>query len=58
MTEEKKDKKRQPVECASLIGPLWYIAWLFTIAFAKLGFWKAVLALLIWPYYLGNVLAG
>jgi hypothetical protein len=26
---------------------------LFTIAFAKLIWWKALLALVIWPYYLG-----
>lgn len=34
-------------------GMLWFGGWLFTIAFAQLGFWKAVLALLIWPYFLG-----
>jgi hypothetical protein len=32
---------------------LWFGGWLFTIAFADLGFWKAVLALIIWPYFLG-----
>lgn len=34
-------------------GMLWFGGWLFTIAFAQLGFWKAVLALVIWPYFLG-----
>jgi hypothetical protein len=34
-------------------GMLWIGGWLFTIAFAVLGFWKAVLALIIWPYFLG-----
>ena len=34
-------------------GMLWFAAWLFTIGFAHLGFWKAVLALLIWPYFIG-----
>ncbi|HVO76432.1 MAG TPA: hypothetical protein VMT60_00470 [Candidatus Bathyarchaeia archaeon] len=34
-------------------GPLWGIGWLFTIGFLKLAFWKAVLAIIIWPYYLG-----
>jgi hypothetical protein len=29
--------------------------WLFTIGFAQLGFWKAVLALVIWPYFLGTL---
>ncbi|MDQ7842773.1 MAG: hypothetical protein QN141_01595 [Armatimonadota bacterium] len=37
-------------------GPLWFIGWLFTIAFAQLVWWKAILALIFWPYYLGLVL--
>jgi hypothetical protein len=36
------------------MGILWIIGWMFTIAFAKLSFWIAVLGLLIWPYYLGT----
>ena len=39
-------------------GIIWFIGWLFTIAFAKLGFWTGVLALFIWPYYLGVVIRG
>jgi hypothetical protein len=35
----------------------WFAGWLFTIAFAKLIWWKAVLALLLWPYYLGAVIS-
>ncbi len=34
-------------------GPIWFIRWLFTVAFAKLTFWTAILALVIWPFYLG-----
>ena len=34
-------------------GIIWFIGWLFTIGFAKLAFWPGVLALVIWPYYLG-----
>ncbi len=34
-------------------GVLWFIGWLFTIGFLKLTFWKGVLGLIIWPYYLG-----
>ena len=26
---------------------------LFTIGYLKLAFWKGVLALVVWPYYLG-----
>ena len=33
--------------------PIWLVGWLFTIGYLKLTFWKGVLALLVWPYYLG-----
>jgi hypothetical protein len=48
--------QRIKIEQHSFVGTLWFGAWLFTIAFVKLSFWKAVLALVIWPYYLGVVL--
>ena len=32
---------------------IWFIGWLFTIAFAKLIWWQAILGLVVWPYYLG-----
>ena len=35
------------------VGPIWFIGWLYTIGFLKLTFWKGVLALIVWPYYLG-----
>lgn len=37
-------------------GGFWFVGWLFTLAFAKLTFWQALLGLFIWPYYLGMVL--
>ena len=37
----------------AVLGPLWFMGWLFTIGFLKLAFWKGVLALVVWPYYLG-----
>lgn len=37
----------------AVVGPLWFIGWLFTIGYLKLAFWKGVLALIVWPYYLG-----
>ncbi len=42
-----------PCNPGTCVGPFWFMAWLFTIAFLKLSFWKAVLALVLWPYYLG-----
>jgi hypothetical protein len=35
------------------LGIIWVVGWMFTIAFAKLIWWQALLALLLWPYYLG-----
>lgn len=40
-------------------GAIWSIGWLFTIGYVHLPFWwEGVLALIIWPYYLGAHLAG
>lgn len=38
-------------------GSLWGIGWLFTIGYLHMPFfWKGVLAIIIWPYYLGRAL--
>jgi hypothetical protein len=34
-------------------GTIWLIGWLFTIGYLHLPFWRGVLALIIWPYFLG-----
>lgn len=39
-------------------GTLWFAAWLFTIGFVKLSFWQGVLAIVLWPYYLGVFVNG
>ncbi len=36
-----------------LAGALWLAGWLFTIAYASLPWWKIILALVVWPYFLG-----
>jgi hypothetical protein len=41
---------------AVLSGPIWFIGWLFTIAFVQLPWWKALIGLLLWPYFLGGAL--
>jgi uncharacterized membrane protein len=46
------------VETHSFSGLLWFIGWLFTIGFVHLGFWKGVLGLVIWPYFLGVAVRG
>ena len=41
-----------------MIGPIWAIGWLFSIGYLHMPFfWKGVLAIIIWPYYLGAALA-
>ena len=40
-------------DSGTIIGPIWVIGWLFTIGFLHLAFWRGVLALIVWPYYLG-----
>jgi len=47
----------KPYHHHSFAGGIWIIGWLFTIGYLKLSFWYSVLALLIWPYYLGAALS-
>jgi hypothetical protein len=39
-----------------LVGALWFIDWLFTLAYAQLVWWQAILGIVVWPYYLGVAL--
>ena len=57
MSEEKR-VIRGKMEVAGLVGPLWFIGWLFTIGFVHLSFGRALWAILVWPYYLGQTLSG
>jgi hypothetical protein len=45
--------ERIRIEQQGFVGILWFGAWLFTIGFLHLTFWKGVLAIVLWPYYLG-----
>ena len=40
-------------DMGGLGGLVWFAGWLFTIGYLRLTFWKGVLAILLWPYYLG-----
>jgi hypothetical protein len=46
------------VENHSLSGGLWIIGWLFTIGFLGLSFGKGLVAIVIWPYFLGVFFAS
>jgi hypothetical protein len=41
------------IQQQSIAGMVWFAAWLFTIGYLHLDFWRGVFAILIWPYYLG-----
>jgi hypothetical protein len=41
------------VENHSFTAFSWFAGWLFTIGFLHLAFWKGLLALVLWPYYIG-----
>jgi hypothetical protein len=41
------------IEQHGFMGGLWFAGWLFTLGYLQLTFWKGLLALVVWPYYLG-----
>ncbi len=41
---------------AGLAGVIWFIGWLFTIGYAGLVWWKIILGIVVWPYYLGALI--
>ncbi len=41
------ESDRKPIIRVDTAGPIWFIGWLVTIAFAKLAVWPAILALVI-----------
>lgn len=52
------ERQRIKIEQHSGTGMLWLAGWLFTIGYLHLSFWKGVLALIVWPYYIGVAVAG
>jgi hypothetical protein len=51
MTEDKKQwfGKHAP----AFAGPFWFMGWLFTIGYVNLVWWKIILGIVVWPYFLG-----
>jgi hypothetical protein len=39
---------------SALGGVFWFVGWLFTIGFANLVWWKIILGVVVWPFYLGD----
>ena len=48
-----KNVQRIKIEQHTFGGAVWVALWLFTIGYLKLSFWAGVLALVLWPYFLG-----
>jgi hypothetical protein len=38
-------------------GMFWCAGWLFTLGYLHLDFWKGMLAIVLWPYYVGGYAA-
>ncbi len=53
MSEGKRSGRGAP--CASG-GVIWFIGWLFTIGYAQLVWWKIILGIVVWPYFLALAL--
>lgn len=48
-----KGAQKIRIQQHTFMGTVWIGAWLFTIGFLQLTFWRGVLAIVLWPYYLG-----
>jgi hypothetical protein len=51
---EEKMEKRYMGGGAGFAGAFWFAGWLFTIGFANLVWWKIILGIVVWPYFLGT----
>ena len=49
--------ERIRIEQHSATGLLWFAGWLFTIGFLQLSFWKGLLGLVVWPFFVGSHIA-
>ena len=52
MTQERK-VRGGGASAGATGGSIWFIGWLFTIGYVNLVWWKILLGIIIWPYYLG-----
>jgi hypothetical protein len=52
MTEERKFKGGG-ASAGAAGGVIWFIGWLFTIGYVNLVWWKIILGIVVWPYFLG-----
>jgi hypothetical protein len=48
-----KHPQRIQIQQHTFMGMAWCGAWLFTIGYLHLNFWRGLLAIFLWPYYIG-----
>ena len=53
-----KNANKIRIEQHSFTGGLWLAAWLFTIGYLHLSFWKGFFAIVLWPYFIGVHVSG
>ena len=53
-----KHMEKIKIEQGGCACMFWVAGWLFTIGFLHLAFWKGVLAIVLWPYYIGVFVAA
>lgn len=46
------------IEQHSFMGTAWFGGWMFTLGYLQLTFWKGLLGLVVWPYYLGTAFSA
>ncbi len=46
-------ERRRGGNPAAATGIFWFMGWLFTISFANLVWWKIIVGIVVWPYFLG-----
>jgi len=48
------DRERIHITQHTPLGAVWFAGWLFTIGYLELDFWRGLLALIVWPYFMGS----
>ena len=49
-------RKCENMKGGSCAGMFWFAGWLFTIGYANLVWWKIILGIIVWPFFLGDAL--
>jgi hypothetical protein len=49
-----ENRHRGGQAAAGIGGMFWFAGWLFTISFAHLVWWKIILGIVVWPFFLGQ----